>query len=318
MNRFRKKTGNVEPEQPEQPKQSRPLRDFKDEPQTPLPSERAQRIKVIAYWALPLLVLLAIIAGGAYLAFNLSLGGKSDSAGGAESALGASADEIEIPDLVSAHLNAVGGRHALQQFRSVRYEGHVQFASDEKGFQMLLLKPDKGMLVTSPGEPQSMKLMLNGEFAWRVIERRDGSRVMEPLDEESTESLKWSLRVHNTFLRMALEGRYADLSLRDTSFEGRPCYELFKTNPDGTDFSAFLDKETLYVLKTEETTVLKDGMATFSVVYAEHRMVSGVVEPYRTKLYRNGKLENEVVIDSIQINPGVLSSLFKVPEEIKE
>jgi len=315
MNRFRQKTESSEPDKA---KQSRPLREFKHEPQAPVPSQKMQRIKVAAYWGLPILVLFSIICGGAYLALNFLPEKEEASENAAKAPFALSSDEIEVPELMAAHLNAVGGREALQQVRSVRYEGRVIFDSGEKDFQMLLLKPDKGMLVTNPGEEGSLKLMLNGDFAWQVIERRNGAREVAPMDDASTESLKWSLRVHNTFRRMALEGRYAGLSVSETGYDGRPCYEVSKTMPNGTDYSAVLDKETLYVLKTEETVAAKEGMATFSVVYDDYRMVSGIVEPYRTKLYRNDELDNEVIINSIRFNPGVISSLFKVPEEIRE
>jgi hypothetical protein len=218
---------------------------------------------------------------------------------------------------MSAYLMAIGGRDALQQVRSVRYEGRVTFDSKASDFQMLLLKPDKGMLVTNPGQAGSIKLMLNGDVAWQVTEVRDGSREISRLDESGTESLKWSLRVHNTFRRLALDGQFSGLSVREIRYDGKPCYEFTKTMPNGSIFLALLEKETLYLLKTVETIDGKDGVDEFSVIYDDHRMVSGIVEPFETELYRNGELDNKVMINSIRVNAGVISSLFEVPEEIR-
>jgi len=273
-------------------------------------------MQVTAYWLLPVIVLLVIIAGAAYLALSFYFQQEVSAGDGEPAAFSTASDKVEASELLNAYLQAIGGRDALNQVRSVRYEGRVIFGSGQNEFQMLLLKPDKGMLVTNPGEAGSLKLMLNADYAWQVVENRVGAREISPLDELGTQSLQWSLRVHNTFRRIALEGQSVGLSVRQMEYLGKPCYEVSKAMPNETDFKAILEKETLYLLKTEETISGKDGKDKFTVLYDDHRMVSGIIEPYETKLYRNGKMDNEVVIDSIRINTGVISSLFEVPEEI--
>ncbi|PXA03174.1 hypothetical protein DDZ13_13195 [Coraliomargarita sinensis] len=317
MNRFRQGNKGKGPKKSEQTERPRPLREFSDQSQDSPPSELKQRIQVAAYWLVPLLVFLLIILGGAYFALNYQFDEKSESSKETDVAFTPSSGEVEVPELMAAHLNAIGGREALSQVRSVRYEGQVTFNSGKNNFQMLLMKPDKGMLVTNPGEPGNLKLMLNGEYAWQVMEKQDGSRTVSRLDEEGTQSLKWSLRVHNTFRTIALEGAITDLTVREVDHLGRPCYEVSRTKESGDEFLAILDKETLYLLKTEETVSGKNSSDKFTVLYDDHRMVSGVIEPYETKLFRNGDLDNEVAIDSIRINTGVISSLFEVPEEIR-
>ena len=94
--------------------------------------------------------------------------------------------------------------------------------------------------------------------------------------------------------------------------------EVTKTNADGTKLKAFLDKETLYLIKTEETLVSGEDKDILTVVYEDHRFVSGVVEAFKTKLYRNGELDNEAIVSSYRINPGLVSSLFAVPEGLGE
>jgi len=54
------------------------------------------------------------------------------------------------------------------------------------------------------------------------------------------------------------------------------------------------------------------------VVYDDYKMISGVMEPYTTKLYRDGELDNTVHINSIRFNMGFISSLFNVPDELEE
>ncbi|HKK18984.1 MAG TPA: hypothetical protein VJ952_09925 [Opitutales bacterium] len=313
MNRFRKGNENEAPG-----RRVRPLREFNhgSPPQGRGPTEK-RWFSITLYWLLPLTVFVVIVLLGVYLALNFNTPGETTDDGDLQAGFSPSSGQIELPELMSAHLDAIGGREALQQVRSVRYEGRVSFESRENDFQMLLLLPDKGMLVTNPDQPDSLKLMLNGEIAWQVTESLDGARRITPLKKEAVESLKWSLRVHNTFRRMALESQFADLSVREIRYDGNPCYEVSKTMPNGSEFTAILEKETLYLLKTLESILTNGDMDVFKVVYDDHRMVSGIVEPYKTTLYRNGKMDNEVSINTIRINTGVISSLFEVPEEIR-
>jgi len=318
MNRFSKDNEQQSEAGPGRSERSRPLREFSHNPHKAEPSRQSHRLSAVAHWLVPLMVFCIILAAGVFVAlyyYGQDEAGVDDAG---QAALSSFSNRMEPSELLDAYLNAMGGRDALERVRSVRYEGRVIFESAEKDFQMLLSLPDKGMLVTNPGGPDSLKLMLNGDTAWQVIEKRDGSREVMPLKKGETKALKWSMRVHNTFHDLALRGRFSGLSVKETEFEDQPCYEVTKTMPNGAAFTAILDKESLYLVKTVEKVSAKDGSDTFTVLYDDHRIVSGVVEPYSTTLYRNGKLDNKVVIESIRINPGVISALFEIPEEIEK
>lgn len=314
MNRFHK---DKTPQTASEKKRAAPMRDFSNTPWNNAPTMRQLKFHKLLYWLLPILVLLVITVGGVLLAFKFATTGATTGDVDNREIFSSSGSEVIVPELLEAYLNAIGGRDALNKVRSVRYEGTVRFATTENDFQMLLMLPDKGMLVTNPGESNNKKLMLNGDTAWQVVDRPDGTRKVLPLDEEGTQLLKWSLRVHNTFRDLALRSQYAGLNAREMQYKGKPAYELTKTMANGAKFLAILDRETLYLRKTQESVRRSAGTDQFAVEYDDHRMVSGVVEPFRTKLYRNENLDNEVLIESIRTNTGVMSSLFTIPEELQ-
>lgn len=313
MNRFRQQ----KPEEKTQEKPPKPLRQFhSDGSQGASPIKTNRGIRTVLSRSLSVILLCVVVGLGIFIVLSLFDRDEAGADQAEQSAILSSSGQIDAAELLNGYIEAMGGRDALQQIRSVRYEGRVIFSSLEKDFQIYLLLPDKGMLVTSPGERGSQKLMLNGDIAWQVIEMPDGSRELLPLGREDAQALKWSMRVHNTFRTLALEGRFAELSFREIEYLGKPCYEVTNKMPDDTNFLAILEKQTLYLLKTVETVVNGGESTEFTVIYDDHRMVSGVVEPYNTELYRDGDLNNEVMIDSIRINSGVMSSLFEIPEEI--
>lgn len=314
MNRFRK---DSPPPKSHESKAPRPLREFVADEHVRQPSPLQRRINIVIPWLLPLVIFLLIISVGIWFAVYSS-GQKGPSIKDVLAASSSSFSKEDIPELMEAYLQAIGGRAALQEIRSVRYEGRLLSPAGEYDFMGLLLMPDMGMLVTSTKGGGSLKLMLNGEVAWQVIEQADGSRNVVRLNETLKNSLSWSLRIHNSFRSLALKGPYANLDLQEMEFDGKPCYEVTQTLPDGTTLEAVLDKSTLYLLKTKETLRLGDSADEFTVIYDDHRKTSGIVEPHITRLYRNGVLDNEATVDSYSINPGLLSSLFDIPEEVSQ
>ena len=316
MNRFRKNNPEQNESREERPK---PLRQFNDDgwqAAAPAGGVVGGRGKLFPFWLVGIFVAVAVLVLGGFVFLYLNGGAAGTEPELERPPLSTSYGEIAPSELVEAYIDAMGGRDALRQIRSVRYEGRVVFESSEKDFQMYLLMPDKGMLVTNPGGRSSQKLMLNGDIAWQVIEMPDGAREVARLGDDEARALKWSMRVHNTFREIALNGGASELEIREIEYLGEPCFEASRELADGSSFTAVLDRETLYLLKTVETVSRGEESDTFTVLYDDYRMVSGVVEPYHTMLYRNGALDNEVMIDSIRMNSGVMSSLFEVPEEV--
>lgn len=202
----------------------------------------------------------------------------------------------------------------------MRYKGRLVEPEAEIPFQILISEPDKGMIITSPGEDHSQRLVLNGDTAWQVVRLGDGGRKIIRLGEADTVSLAWSLQIHNTFRRLVLaeqEGREG-ISAREIDFSGKPGIELTARMPDGSELVAVLDKETLYLEKIEEFGPGADGPEPVQAIYGDHREVGGIVIAHKTRFFKNGQPYNESYLESVEINPGLMSALFMIPDEISK
>lgn len=312
MNRFKKQSKLRDKKAPAA---KVPLREFKDDAKANPPSMFLFRLEVTAYWLLPLSIFCLILIGGVYMAYKYDwFSGEYEDAEPSPSYVDDSG-EILIAKLLDSHLAAVGGRAALESIQSLRFKGILKESTGEVPFQILVSLPDKGMMMTDLGNGARLKLVLNGDLAWQVFEFADGNQEVILLDEANTASLVWSLRVHNTFRRLALNANADGLSAREIEFEGKPCFELTKRLSGGSDFLAVLDAKSLYLLQTRETVPGPDGPEQLEVFYRDHRSVSGVVEAYHTETFKEGQLYNEVFLESTQINPGLISALFDIPHE---
>lgn len=317
MNRFskanRKKDG-------EDAKPQKPLREYTDESLETPPSMRFFRLEVTAYWLLPTLIFCAILLGGVFVAFKFGVFSHWKEGVKSPHPYYDASGEILVPELLDTYLATIGGREALQSIRSIRYKGRLIEPGSELEFQILVSSPRKGMIITSPGKDHRQKIILNGDTAWQEVELGGGELKIVPLDETNTEALAWSLKVHNTFRRLALDedGAREGFSARKIEFQNKPCFELTKRMPDGSEFLAVLDQESLYLLKLEETVRSADGKERLQAVYGDHRTISGIVFAFETKTYKDGKLYNETYLEFVEVNPGLVSSLFEIPEELRE
>ena len=316
MNRFRKQ----KPEQNHAKSDSQePMRQFTDESQPIPPSMRNFQLEVTEYWLVPLVIFCAILLGGIYVAVKFDVLAKFS--GGADDLAPYydATGEIVVSELMDSYLSSVGGREALEDIRSIRYKGRLVEPGAEIKFQILISQPDKGMIITSPGENYSQKLILNGDTAWQVVGTGDGERKVVPMSDADTASLAWSLRLHDTLRSLSLAGEQAldGLSAREIEFQGKPCIELTKLMPDGSEFLAILDKENLHLLKMEESAPGVDGMERVETLYGDHQKVSDVVFAFETEIIKFGETQNEAYIESVEINPGIISFLFAIPEELR-
>ena len=63
----------------------------------------------------------------------------------------------------------------------------------------------------------------------------------------------------------------------------------------------------------EETVNAVDGSKRY-VEQSDFRRVSGIITPFRSKIYSDGVLTPETVLESVEVNQGVMPWMFKRPE----
>lgn len=307
-----------ETESEEKSKGVQPMRQYTDESLPVSPSMINFDLEVTAYWLVPLLIFLTILIGGIFAAFKFNViggwGREEEVNYRYYNAMG----QILLPELFESYLAAVGGREALEGIRSVRYVGRLVESDMEIPFQILLSLPERGMIITHPGEDKSQRFVYNEGIAWQVVALGDGTRRIIPLSEEDTMALAWSLRLHNTFRSLVLSGDTAHegFTAKEITFSGQLGIELTKVMPDGTNFSVLLDKDTLHLKMMEESVVGAGGPEQVRAIFTDHQMISGIVFPLETKFYKRGELFNKTRLESVEVNPGLVSSLFNIPEEL--
>ncbi|MEO0510184.1 MAG: hypothetical protein AAF065_10030 [Verrucomicrobiota bacterium] len=300
-----------------------PLRQFTHEPLKVAPSRRMHRFFVICYWLVPTLVLLLIILGSSiFVIVNLRPESvqeeETDSSQTSFNTTFASSAIMGQGQLLETYVEAIGGRDVLMDLRSLRRDGTIlgRDSEEEFDFQLIASLPDKLAFSLESSDGSRKRFLLNGAVAWQVVETEEGIRQIVLLEERPTQAMIKASRLYDPLLELALGGQGVILAINELKYNGVECLEITKMQADGSTLQCFLSKRTFYLIAVEETVDEGGEAIDYKTIYSDHRMVSGIVQPFRKKAYKNDILLDDRMIRSIRVNSGVMSSLFKVPEDL--
>ncbi len=321
MNRFRNRDNEFADEEEKEPA-TQPRRQFRHAPPVKQPSMFWHKVQVVAYVVVPLFVFVVIIVGGIFIA--LSLKPTRDDAEitvsttptRSKPSVNSTFSGLGSVQLLEAYLEANGGRDTLRSVNSMRIEGRSKKGQKNVDFQIIMKEPDMGALYLTESGSDSVRYLLNGDTAWEVVEETEG-RSFKALNGPVKEMMAVVCRMFDPMRHLALTGRGVILFIREVSSDGRKMLLVTLERADGSTVDCYLDRQTLYLLSTEERLMVDDEDVLRKVEYGDFRMTSGVVEPFRIKVYFDDRLHRELLVDSIRINPGVMSSLFEVPDGLE-
>jgi hypothetical protein len=104
--------------------------------------------------------------------------------------------------------------------------------------------------------------------------------------------------------KITLEGR--------AQVDGADCYILKVEEPNGRLSRYYLDAYKSYVLRLDQ--LAEDGSVAFQTLYRNYRTVEGYPFAYEIENRIDGETVALIQVDQIQVNPGLLSFYFEVPE----
>jgi hypothetical protein len=218
--------------------------------------------------------------------------------------------------MLAAHFDAIGGRDALREAQSIEIEGRMDDGSEVLQARVIGKRPELGMLMTTLDGGEVERRFVNGDIGWEVRER-DGRRETVPLDALERHVLAGVSRLLSPLEQLALRGEGTILEVRRAKYTERAVYGLKVDLPDRGTIECFLDRDTLFLVGAREEAVLDGKLRVIEQKMSDFRMVSGVVRSHQILFRVDGALYWQISARKIEINSGVVPSLFDVPPEIK-
>lgn len=290
-----------------------------------------KRSKVLQFWGLRLGAALLLFVVGGSLAFLLSrrpsenLGGRGGShpvpeqAEDYDRAPASTSGEFLPPadtleGVLARHRNATGGWERQRALRSMIVTGFISYPEMEQRIPFTMVKqaPDR-MRLTLYSSRGRHTLGTDGVTVWAVSG--------EPPDERP---IAINPEVAATFLRDArflsrlVEPEESGLIFALVGAEkvgNHFCHIVSARTRQGAVFHHYLDKaryleRRVELVQAADGTVPEQRMVTYP---SDFRSVNGLVVPFQSKVWMGDRVVQEIEVETVSFDQGVLSHIFLQP-----
>lgn len=236
----------------------------------------------------------------------------------------------ELRDFLAKYYERhLGERKEWAQVRSLRVCGRIIVPGEATGapleFTLLKRKPNVCRMMMQRLGQVVYRVGYDGEDCWQLT--ADGLETMAPAkagefirNASFTGYLLSPAKVvvgevggASTVLaqRMAANLRISFANPALVTWQGNPCQVLELDRPDGMRIRYYIDPETLLERAHEVYTV--DGACFETVYMSDYRSVQGLLIPFQSEVWREGKQLQAIRVRSVQLNPGVMDWMFERP-----
>lgn len=254
----------------------------------------------------------------AVLAFAL-LNGLFNQAEPFEPEIASAAQRTEAPTdnsidgLMERFVSENGGRGNLASMHTMLVRGEMSRDGEVFSVYNLKRRPDDFYIRLRRDNVQ-IGIGIHDDDAWQAIENTDtGARLVDDMSPEARQAFGRLTNFFHPFTRFAVEGAgtVSDHEQLETA-SGEPLRRItFRPADSEHAFTVELEGDDLLLTSSEYT---DDAGRVFRSEFREHQQVLGLWLPYLVRNYVDGELETSLDVDTIQLNPGLISLVFERPE----
>jgi hypothetical protein len=212
--------------------------------------------------------------------------------------------------LQSYYKNTFGGAENWQKVESLLIKGKLLTPEGESyEFVNYRKKPDLNKTVVYLENKHKIVTCFNGNDAWQLMTFK--SEAAESMSaDESVDFIRDSW-LGGHLLSPLLPGKSIEMLGSSKTIGGKLCVQIKVSLPNEQYYIISLGAKRYQV--AEETVSTVDGSKRY-VEQSDFRRVSGIITPFMSKVYSDEVLIQEQVIESVEVNKGVMPWMFKRPE----
>lgn len=214
-----------------------------------------------------------------------------------------SADEI-----VAKHLDAIGGKQAIGQVKSVTMDTDVQvMGNDAPGTTVIL----DGVGVKSETDFNGSKIIqcYTSKGGW-MVNPMAGQADPTPMPDEQYQAGKDDIYVGGALYNYADRGAKVELVSKDAD-----SYTIKLTPKDGEPTTYVIDAKT-YFIKSETRKAQMQGQdVDMTTSYSDYRKTdTGMLMPYSMDVDFGGQFQLTISVKKLEVNKPVDPSIFDMPK----
>jgi len=230
-------------------------------------------------------------------------------------ATGVSAQSNNDPELrriVSRYVEATGGIAVMERIDSIWIRADLN-DRDESRLDLSILKK----------KPNRVRMTISGP-GFRVVRGYDGQEAWVSSPATRNAAVTMDARDAAEFVRDApIDSPLIDAERRDAKLtligienvRGVPCHHIKVEFADGSQTEYFIDTESFVERKTSQTRTRGGKTSLIEVYPSEFQKVGGLLFAFKTETYIDGELDSTIDIREVEVNPGVLETVFAKPAQ---
>jgi hypothetical protein len=204
---------------------------------------------------------------------------------------------------------SLGGAENWEQVQSLFIRGKIVNSSGNSiEFINLRKKPDLNKLVVYVGKEHQIISCYNGIEAWQH-QTFEGGKA-EPMALNVAVDFIRDSWFGGHLLYPMLPGKRIE-RVGNAIVDGEKCALVKVTLPNGQYYTISLDSNRYQ--RAEETVSAVDGSKRYSI-QSDFQRLSGVILPFKSQIFQDDVLMQEIIIDSVVFNKGVMPWMFNRPE----
>lgn len=228
------------------------------------------------------------------------------------SSLASAEGAIDVDEIVSRHIEALGGIDRLRAIHSVRMSGRVTAGGGREALVVREVQRPDRIRTEFTYQGVTGVYAFDGENGWK-ISPFDGSFAPERMEEEEARQAADQADIEGPLVDWKAKGNRVALLGKDV-LGGRDVYKLEVTLRSGRVVRQYIDAETFLRVRADSTRLVRGHSLEIETTFGDYREVQGVLFPHAIGTGAAGRPQRlEIAVEEIEVNPTLEEERFRMP-----
>ena len=219
-------------------------------------------------------------------------------------------DAFTLESVLQRFTKAYGGFRDADALSSLSVEGTILQNGQTFDFLMRKKRPHS-MRYRLSNESNSIITGYDGSQGW--IRTKNNQEVsIDLLDQEARRKIRYQSRFDSPLFYHLQKREYQIELIERTSLDERSVLVLEVIEYDSEASRYYLDLETAHIVRVDHLGA--DGELSIQTLYRDYREVEGFPFAFEIETRVNGETKSLAKVNSIDVNPGILSFYFAKPK----
>jgi hypothetical protein len=218
------------------------------------------------------------------------------------------APALTADQVVSKHLDAIGGKDAIAKVKSMSIDATMQVMGTEAPSKTVVVD---GVGMKQESEFNGMKIISSytDKGGW-TVNPMAGAADPTPMPEDQYNTGKVGLSIGGPLYDYAAKGSTIALTGSDDK-----SYTIKLTTKEKVDYSFVIDAKTFFINTMTTTAQMQGQPVTLTTTYSDYRKTdTGFLTPYSIGLDFGGQFQLSLTVNKIELNKTIDPAIFAMPK----